>query len=139
MLDGLLDGLLEELATTLRRGVEEQRGAPVQRMTAALTMDADHRLTGLSGNADGQAPVPSPETFDRIADVLARLVAVEGGDCVTAVTVRVDGDSVTHDARPRSVAGDLAVAAHECRIGEAADADLPHAAVEALVDEHGIG
>ncbi|WP_028785462.1 hypothetical protein [Terracoccus sp. 273MFTsu3.1] len=92
-----LDDLLDELATTLRRGVEEQRGAPVQRMTAALTMDADHRLTGLSGNADGQAPVPSPDTFGRIADVLARLVDLEGGDRVAAVTLRVDGDSVTHD------------------------------------------
>src|SRR6478609_2125628 len=92
-----LDGLLDELATTLRRGVEEQRGAPVQRMTAALTMDADHRLTGLSGNADGQAPVPSPETFDRIAAALSRLADVEGADRVAAVTLRVDGDVVTHE------------------------------------------
>jgi len=92
-----LDGLLDELATTLRRGVEEQRGAPVQRMTAALTMDADHRLTGLSGNADGQAPVPSPETFGRIADLLARLADLEGADRVAAVTLRVDGDVVTHE------------------------------------------
>ena len=92
-----LDGLLDELATTLRRGVEAQRGAPVQRMTAALTMDADHRLTGLSGNADGQAPVPSPETFGRIADVLARLADLEGADRVAAVTLRVDGDLVAHE------------------------------------------
>ncbi|CAN7257229.1 hypothetical protein LJR027_001015 [Terrabacter sp. LjRoot27] len=89
--------LLDELATTLRHGIEEQRGAPVQRMTAALTVDADHRLTGLSGNADGQAPVPSQDSFGRLADVLARLAALEGVDRVAAVTLRVDGDSVTHE------------------------------------------
>ncbi len=50
--------VLDELAWTLRHGIEEQRGAPLHRMTAAITIDGDHRLTGLSGNADGQAPCP---------------------------------------------------------------------------------
>jgi hypothetical protein len=90
-------GLLDELATTLRRGIEQERGVPVRRMTAALTIDADHRLTGLSGNADGQAPVPSPDTFGRIAELLARLADLDGADRVAGVTLRVDGDSVTHD------------------------------------------
>jgi hypothetical protein len=89
--------VLDELATTLRRGIEEQRGAPVQRMTAALTLDTDHRLTGLSGNADGQAPVPSPDTFGRLAEVLGRLARLDGADRVAAVTVRVDGDAVSHE------------------------------------------
>jgi hypothetical protein len=89
--------LLDELATTLRRGIEEQRGAPVQRMTAALTLDADHRLTGLSGNADGLAPVPSPDTFGRLAEVLGRMARLDGADRVAAVTVRVDGDAVSHE------------------------------------------
>ena len=40
----------------------------------------DHRLTGLSGNADGQAPVPSPDTFGRLAEVLGRLARLDGGD-----------------------------------------------------------
>ncbi len=89
--------LLDELATTLHRGIEEQRGAPVQRMTAALTLDTDHRLTGLSGNADGQAPVPSPDTFGRLAEVLGRMARLDGADRVAAVTVRVDGDAVSHE------------------------------------------
>ena len=70
--------VLDELALTLRHGIEEQRGAPVQRMTAAITVDGDHRLTGLSGNADGQAPVPTPDTFGRIAEVLERLAELRG-------------------------------------------------------------
>jgi hypothetical protein len=92
-----LDELLDELATILRHGIEEERSAPVQRMTAALTVDADHRLTGLSGNADGRAPVPSPDTFGRITDVLARLADLEGAERVSAVTLRVEGDRVTHE------------------------------------------
>ena len=89
--------LLDEAATVLRQGIEAQRGTSVQRMTAALSLDAEHVLTGLSGNADGQAPVPTPETFARLADVLARLGehGEEGG--VAAFTVRVDGQSVTHE------------------------------------------
>jgi hypothetical protein len=93
--------LLDEVATLLRRGIEAQRGVPVQRMTAALTLDADHRLTGLSGNADGQSPVPTPETFTRMTEVLAGLGEGttrehrEGG--VAAFTVRVDGDAVSHE------------------------------------------
>ncbi|GGM93276.1 hypothetical protein GCM10009721_19070 [Terrabacter tumescens] len=89
--------VLDDLARTLRQGIEEQRGAPVQRMTAALTIDPDLRLTGLSGNADGQAPVPTQETFGRLAEVLGRLGEVEGSERVAAVTLRVDGDDVSHD------------------------------------------
>jgi len=89
--------LLDELATTLRRGVEEQRGAPVRKLTAALTVDAEHRLTGLSGNADGEAPVPTPETFARLGELLADLAAYGASGRVAAVTLRVDGDSVSHE------------------------------------------
>jgi hypothetical protein len=89
--------VLDDLARTLRQGIEEQRGAPVQRLTAALTIDPDLRLTGLSGNADGQAPVPTQETFGRLAEVLGRLDEVEGSERVAAVTLRVDGDDVSHE------------------------------------------
>ena len=89
--------VLDELARTLRRGIEDERGAPVQRMTAVLTLDPDHRLTGLSGNADGQAPVPSPDTFGRLAEVLARLDGIDGAERVAAVTLRVDGEVVSHE------------------------------------------
>jgi hypothetical protein len=89
--------VLDDLARTLRQGIEEQRGARVHRMTAALAIDPDLRLTGLSGNADGQAPVPTQETFGRLAEVLGRLGEVEGSERVAAVTLRVDGDDVSHE------------------------------------------
>jgi hypothetical protein len=70
-------------------------------MTAALTVDTAHRLTGLSGNADGQAPVPTPDTFTRLAEVLAQLGELgTRGDHdapVAAFTVRVDGETVSHE------------------------------------------
>jgi len=92
-----LSELLDELATILRAGIEEKRGAPVQRLTAALAVDADHRLTGLSGNADGQPPAPTAETFDHLGETLARLgdLGVEGR--IAQVTLRVDGDVVSHE------------------------------------------
>ena len=89
--------VLDELARTLRRGIEEQRGAPVNRMTAAITVDPQLRLTGLSGNADGQAPVPTADTFGRMAEVLGRLADLHGSDRISAVTLRVDGDVVSHE------------------------------------------
>jgi hypothetical protein len=92
-----LSDVLEEAAATLRAGVEAERKAPVQRLTAGLTLDAEHRLTGLSGNADGQAPVPTPETFARLGEVLARLATLGDEGRVAAVTLRVDGDTVSHE------------------------------------------
>ncbi|WP_374970331.1 hypothetical protein [Terrabacter sp. BE26] len=92
-----LSDVLDELARTLRRGIEAQRGTRVDRLTAALTIDPEHQLTGLSGNADGQPPVPSPETFDRLAEVLARLAPLGEAGRVAAVTVRVEGDAVSHE------------------------------------------
>ena len=89
--------VLDELARTLRRGIEQQRGVPVQRMTAAITLDPDLRLTGLSGNADGQAPVPTPETFGRMAEVLGRLDDPGPRERIAAVTLRADGDVVGHE------------------------------------------
>jgi hypothetical protein len=89
--------VLDELAWTLRHGIEEQRGAPLHRMTAAITVDGDHRLTGLSGNADGQAPVPTPDTFGRMAEVLERLARLDGGERIASVTLRVDDDGVSHE------------------------------------------
>ncbi|WP_343991660.1 hypothetical protein [Terrabacter terrae] len=92
-----LSDVLDELARTLRRGIEAQRGTRVERLTAGLTIDPEHRLTGLSGNADGQAPVPSPETFDRLAEVLARLARLGDAGRVAGVTVRVEGEAVSHE------------------------------------------
>lgn len=92
-----LSDVLDELAHTLREGVEDQRGARVERLTAVLTVDPEHRLTGLSGNADGQPPVPTPETFDRLAQALGRLATLGEAGRVAAVTVRVEGDTVSHE------------------------------------------
>ncbi|MGO4602866.1 hypothetical protein [Terrabacter sp. 2YAF2] len=89
--------VLDELAWTLRHGIEELRGAPLHRMTAAITVDGDHRLTGLSGNADGQAPVPTPDTFGRMAEVLGRLAELDGGERIASVTLRVDDGGVGHE------------------------------------------
>src|SRR6478672_3612094 len=89
--------VLDELAWTLRHGIEEQRGVPLHRMTAAITVDGDHRLTGLSGNADGQAPVPTQDTFGRMAEVLGRLAELDGGERIASVTLRVDEDGVGHE------------------------------------------
>lgn len=89
--------VLDEVARTLRDGVEAQRGARVERMTAVLTLDAAHRLSGLSGNADGEAPAPTAETFDRLAELLARLPSSGEQGRLTAVTVRVDGNDVGHE------------------------------------------
>jgi len=89
--------VLDELAWTLRHGIEEQRGVPLHRMTAAITVDGDHRLTGLSGNADGQAPVPTQDTFGRMAEVLGRLAELDGGERIASVTLRVDDDGVGHE------------------------------------------
>ena len=92
-----LSELLDELATILRAGIEEKRGAPVQRLTAALAVDADHRLTGLSGNADGQPPAPTAETFDHLGETLARLGDLGDEGRVAEVTLRIDGDVVSHE------------------------------------------
>ncbi|MEW1955522.1 hypothetical protein [Terrabacter sp. NPDC080008] len=89
--------VLDELARTLREGVEAERGARVERLTAVLTVGPDHRLTGLSGNADGQAPIPTADTFDRLGEILARLSALGQEGRVATVTVRAEGQVVTRE------------------------------------------
>ncbi|GAA6524268.1 hypothetical protein [Intrasporangium sp. DVR] len=69
-----------EAAMILRRGIEERLGRPVDRLTASFSLGDGHRVTGLRGNADGQAPEPTVETFARLNDVFARL----GQDPATA-------------------------------------------------------
>ena len=92
--------VVAEASRALRDGIAAHRGRPVRRLTATLVVGSDHRLAGLSGNADGQPPVPTPDTFDRVNAVLARL----GGHAPTSGTapdrgerrfsVRMEGDSV---------------------------------------------
>ena len=112
--------VVAEAARVLRDGVAAHRGHPVERLTATFVVGGDHRLAGLSGNADGQAPVPTPETFEQLNAVLARLGRLSqdagGGeppaspeglheasgpeDSTRRFTVRVEGESVVHERDP---------------------------------------
>jgi hypothetical protein len=87
--------LLDGVARTLHAGVVAFRGRDVERLAATITVGPDHRLTGLSGNADGQAPVPTPETFDRLNAALAGLARLGAAGRVASVTLHVE------DGRPR--------------------------------------
>jgi hypothetical protein len=92
---------LAEAARVLREGVEGQRGAPVEHLTATLTFDDAGQVVGLTGVADGTPPVPTRETFERLNSVLAGLRR-QAGPRLEALEVRVAGDEVTCEARHRS-------------------------------------
>jgi hypothetical protein len=113
------DDVVADAARVLRDGVAAHRGRSVDRLSATLVVGPDHRLTGLSGNADGQAPVPTPETFEQVNAVLARLARLDepAGDSTPEAhapedrtgstrrfTVRVEGDSVVHEPTDRESA-----------------------------------
>ena len=117
---GTTDDVVADAARVLRDGVAAHRGRPVERLTATLVVGPDFRLAGLSGNADGEAPVPTPETFEKLNAVLARLGAVAsveagagahesptgdgksdpGEPASRRFTVRVEGDTVVHEPAP---------------------------------------
>lgn len=78
-----------EAAAVLRRGIEERRGSPVDQLSATFSLGDGHRVTGLTGNADGQPPEPTPETFDRLNQVFARLGEHPATADVRAVRVRL--------------------------------------------------
>jgi hypothetical protein len=106
---GTADDVVADAARVLRDGVAAHRGRPVDRLSATLVVGPDHRLAGLSGNADGEAPVPTPETFEQLNGVLARLAGLDEAAAAPSAeaseqpdhaggsrrfTVRVEGDSV---------------------------------------------
>ncbi len=93
----LLEDVLTDVALTLRQGICDERGTGVAQLQARLTLDAQHRIVGLSGNADGAPPAPTRETFDRINTSLGRLSELPPGYEVTGVTVTVTGDEVTYE------------------------------------------
>jgi hypothetical protein len=95
------DRTLTEAARVLREGVEDQRGAPVEHLTATLTLDGACQVVGLTGVADGTPPVPTPETFERLNAVLAAL-RTPADPRLEALEVRVTGDEVTYEVRHRS-------------------------------------
>jgi len=86
---GLGDDVAREAATVLRRGIEERRGSPVDQLSATFSLGEGHRVTGLAGNADGQPPEPTAETFDRLNRVFARLGEHPATADVRAVRIRV--------------------------------------------------
>ncbi len=93
----VMNQVTQEAARTLRDGIAEQRGHDVENITATLTLDEQHRVTGLSGNADGQPPVPTPDTFERLNGVLSALNVLPANHAVKGLTLRVEGNAVTTD------------------------------------------
>ncbi|WP_323096460.1 hypothetical protein [Intrasporangium sp. YIM S08009] len=89
--------VLDGVARTLHAGVAAARGTHVEHLAATITVGPDHRLTGLSGNADGQAPVPTPETFAQVNAALASLAGLGPAGRVASVSLRVEGDTASHE------------------------------------------
>jgi hypothetical protein len=104
-----VDAVIADAARALRDGVAAHRARPVGRLSATLVVGPDHRLVGLSGNADGEAPVPTPGTFEQLNAILAGLGGLDApepgagldprepdgdGSAERRFTVRVEGDSV---------------------------------------------
>jgi hypothetical protein len=93
----VVDEVVPEVARLLREGIEQQRGSRVERLTAVLTLDDRHRISGLSGNADGQPPAPTSETFERINEALAPLADLPAHEAIARLTIRLDGDRLSSD------------------------------------------
>ena len=98
----VMSQVTQEAARTLRDGIAQQRGTHVENITATLTLDEQHRVTGLSGNADGQPPVPTPETFERLNAVLAELNRLPANHAVKGLTLRVEGNALNSDVDYRN-------------------------------------
>jgi hypothetical protein len=100
--DDLVESVGREVATALRQGIADQRGAAVERLSATVVIDSANRLSGLTGNADGTAPEPTPETFERLNAGLAKLADLPPERAVASLTLHVIGSDVTVEATPRS-------------------------------------
>lgn len=100
----MADPVFGAAAQVLREGIEAQRGSRVEHLRATLTLDEEYRVVGLTGNADGTAPVPTHETFDRINTVLAPLWAEPVGAVarVETLTVTVAGEELSWETGPRN-------------------------------------
>ena len=69
--------------------IKLRRGSPVDQLSATFNLGEDHRVTGLTGNADGQAPEPTTATFARLNEVFARLGERPATAQVRTVRVRL--------------------------------------------------
>lgn len=91
----LIESVGRDVAAALRQGIEDQRGSAVEKLSATIAVGPDHRISALTGNADGTAPEPTPETFERINAALARLSDLPADRSVSRLTVRATGQEVT--------------------------------------------
>lgn len=99
----VVDEVVPEVARLLKEGIEQERGRRVERLTAVLTLDERHRISGLSGNADGQPPAPTSETFERINEALAPLADLPAHEAIAKLTIRLDGDRLSSDVDYRGI------------------------------------
>lgn len=90
----VVESVGREVAVLLREGIAEQRGTAVDRLTATVTIDSANRISGLTGNADGTAPEPTPETFERINAALTRLSDLPPDRTVTTLSIRATVDEL---------------------------------------------
>lgn len=89
----------EAVARALVAGIAEHRGGDVSRVAVTLDLDADGHVTGLAGNADGAAPEPTPETFDRVEELVQPLRRAHGA-LPRSLRVRLDGDGLRVHVAP---------------------------------------
>jgi hypothetical protein len=94
--------MLPRAIVALRSGISANRGAPVKRLTATITLDDTYRVVGLTGNADGSPPIPTPETFEALNKEFASLNGTPEGQEIRSLTFRVDGDQYNTDLTFRS-------------------------------------
>lgn len=100
--DDLIESVGRDVARLLREGISQRRGTAVDRLSATVTIDSAHRISGLTGNADGTPPEPTTETFEGINAALARLASLPPERAVTTLSLHVTGEDVTVMATPRS-------------------------------------
>jgi hypothetical protein len=97
---GGTDEVFRRVAEVLRQGIAAERGQPVERLDATLTLDDQYLLAGLSGTADGAPPVPTRETFEQVNEVLGTLQGQALDPPVRRVTLRVESGSVDIRVQP---------------------------------------
>jgi hypothetical protein len=99
--DDLVLEVGRDVAELLRKGIADKRGTEVEQLTATVSIDAN-RISGLTGNADGAAPEPTPETFERINAALARLAPLPPEHALATLTLHVTGEHVSVESTLRT-------------------------------------
>jgi hypothetical protein len=94
------DEVLRRVGEVLQQGVAAQRGRPVERLDATLTLDEQLRLASLSGSADGEPPTPTAETFEQVNQALAALRGRTLDPPVRRVALRIEQGTVDVEVLP---------------------------------------